>query len=91
MTDRAAIDRIKSARGKRRKEIEQALRRACLDWRQGVPGDLLLGELEQRFFADGSAISCDHNASGAGGRVEVAEVDDEPAGMTRPGDTIHDC
>lgn len=72
MTDRATIDRIKSARGKRRKEIEQALRRACLDWRCGMPGDLLLGELEQRFFPEISGVPCDHNATS-----------NEPAGMTR--------
>jgi hypothetical protein len=80
MTDRATIDRIKSAKGKRRKEIENALRKACLDWLRGAPGDLLIGELEQRFFADGSVIPCNHNATR-----------DEPAVMTRPGDTIHDC
>lgn len=54
-------ERARNAAGRRRKEIERALGQACQDWRGGKPGDLILGELEQAFFAGDGGITCDHN------------------------------
>ncbi|WP_168223066.1 hypothetical protein [Oceanicola sp. D3] len=53
---RARADRIRSARGERRRAIELALKEALLAWRAGRDGNVLLGQLEQQFF-DGEGQS----------------------------------
>lgn len=56
MTTRANKDRIRSAKGERRKALWFAMLAEVRKWREeGKPGDLIVGEIEQKFFSEGDA------------------------------------